>query len=356
MSSGFPFRTDTLLAHIADTNYNKQTLTDELVQYSFLSDTVMNATCSRTPFFTAAQFQDIMVHNSPVSERVWPYLKDALDAMDVKDKAHKDTIIEAQANDTLRTAGAIERDMAVAHTQRFEGIATMLNYYTAYDTVPDSTYALIHFLADSLPDKQWNRVAVGVALKADTTSWARSILDSIPKENADDSTFYDYYDLAISLKEDTLTWFDVDSTQRSLVDNIASGTSSVKYRAEAVQMLLDDTVFVRIPEQVPQEPSERRGYEETPEQDLVSESKVTVYPNPFSNEFTVSYTLPDTVNELTFEVFDLTGRLVLSETVSSTYSGKRVLNVGDCKGLYVLRLNADGYMVRSEKLVCIYDR
>lgn len=128
----------------------------------------------------------------------------------------------------------------------------------------DSTYALIHFLADSLPDKQWNRVEVGVALKADTTSWARSILDSIPKDNADDSTFYDYYDLAISLKEDTLTWFDVDSTQRSLVDNIASGTSSVKYRAEAVQMLLDDTVYVRIPEQVPQEPSGKWAGEEEP--------------------------------------------------------------------------------------------
>ena len=208
----------------------------------------------------------------------------------------------------------------------------------------------------TIGDKQWNRVAVGVALKADTTGWARSILDSIPKETLDDTTFYDYYDLAIDLKKDTLTWFDVDSTQRALIDTIAAGISTVKYRAQAVQMLLDDTVFVRIPEQVPQSPSERRAHQENPEQELISKSEVTVYPNPFSNEFTVSYSLSDTVNELKFEVFDLTGRLVLSERTNSTFSGSRRLTVGDCKGLYILRISADGQAIRSEKLICVYDR
>lgn len=88
----------------------------------------------------------------------------------------------------------------------------------------------------------------------------------------------------------------------------------------------------------------------------MTESNVKVYPNPFSNEFTVSYTLSDTVSELKFEVFDLTGRLILNEYVNSTFTGTRTLTVGDCKGLYVLRMSADGQAIRSEKLICIHER
>lgn len=153
-------------------------------------------------------------------------------------------------------------------------------------------------------------------------------------------------------------WFDMDGAQQTLVNNIASGHSSLKFQAQAVQMLLGDSNVVRIPEQLPEAPSGKWGNDEnpTPPETPFAASEVKVYPNPFSNEFTVSYTLPDTVSQLKFEVFDLTGRLVLSEIVTSTYTGTRVLNVGDCKGLYVLRLNADGYMIRSEKLICIHDR
>ncbi len=279
--------TDTLLAHIADTLYSNTTLTTELLQYSLLSDTVLNAACSRYPFFAEAQFQDIIVKNSPVSRAVWPFLITA--SAKVK-QAYRDTLIQAQATDTLRTTGLIEREIEIANTQRFRAIIDIAYTMVDSDTVAGSTHSLIHFLADTLPDKQWHMAAVGIALGADTLSWARSILDGVSLENADDSVFYNYYDLALGLAEDTLTWFSMDSSQIAYITEVATGESTLKHQAQAVQALVGDSSILRIPEQYQGTPSFRLA-EGEPQLKVEEKSKVSVYPNPFKNQFNVIWEL-----------------------------------------------------------------
>ena len=344
--------TDTLLAHLADTNYSNATLKTELLQYSFLSDTVLMQTCERYPFFNEADFQDIMLANSPVTREVWPYLDSAFSKIKV---VYADTIRSAQSTDSLRTVRAVEREKERAANTRFVAINNIIRSKIDSDSIPDSTYHMIHFLADTLPEKQWKMAAVDVCISLDTLSWARSILDSIPLVSKSDSAYYDFQDLSLDLAEDTLTWHDMDSTQNALVSKLVSDSTFISNRAQAVQLLLGDSSVQRIPEQIPGNPSWRvSSPEQTVDDELSNElvKSFKVYPNPSMNRFNLSWS---TEKEATFaiEVFDLTGRSILYEQVSNSAKGVQTLDVGECKGLYILRITGDGQMLRSEKLICI---
>jgi len=135
----------------------------------------------------------------------------------------------------------------------------------------------------------------------------------------------------------------------------ASGNSSLKFQAQAVQMLLGDSNVVRIPEQLPEAPSGKWGDDEDPPaiSPVVSSSKMSVYPNPSKNQFNVAWELEGEEAKLQFEVFDLTGRLVLSETRQATKNGRHVLNLGPCQGFYILRVSENGKPSFEEKLLCV---
>jgi hypothetical protein len=343
-------KTSTLLARLADTTYSNATLKNELLQWSLLSDTVLKAACLRHPSFNEDHILSIVLENSPVTRSVWPYVADILD--NVKEE-YADSIKAAQSTDAQRTLRVIEREKEIAETDRYHVITAHLQTFIDKDDVSDSTYAMIHYLTDSISGKQWKQLAVGTALSLDTLTWARTLLDSLDLLNAEDTAFYDLHNLAIILREDTLTWLDMDSTQRVLITGLAIGETMMKSYAEAVLALVDDTSLVRFPEEF-DIPSERRGEEETPSTTIVRESeRVKVYPNPFSNSFNVQYELVSEAKEVRFEVFDLTGRRLLSETASGVQTGTRVLNLGPCKGFYLLRVTADERTVSSQKLVCI---
>lgn len=170
--------------------------------------------------------------------------------------------------------------------------------------------------------------------------------------SAEDTAFYDLHDLAITLREDTLTWFDMDSTQKVLIDELAEGETMMKGYAEAVLALLDDTSLVRIPEEF-EIPSERRGIEEPETLWTASSEKVTVYPNPFSNNFELSYALGHEVRELQIEVFDLVGRNVKAMRFGKVQTGQISIGLDECLGLYVLRITADNRQIHQQKLICL---
>ncbi len=247
---------------------------------------------------------------------------------------------------------AIGREGAAVRSDLFETVNDILGLYVEADSIP----ALIHYLTDSLATKEYKKLAVGTALSYDTVSWARNILDNLVLENANDSIFYEFNDLAVSLAEDTLTWFDLNGAQITRMWELAESPFDIAIHAQAVLGLVLDTIFERTPEPFPFEPSGKLGEEETSEGEravAAREAVVRVYPNPFSNTFNVQYELANEAGEVRFEVFDLTGRSLLLETVNGVQSGVRSLNLGPCKGFYLLRVVADGRTVKSEKLVCI---
>jgi hypothetical protein len=81
---------------------------------------------------------------------------------------------------------------------------------------------------------------------------------------------------------------------------------------------------------------------ESPEQRLQLGAN---YPNPFSNETTISFTLA-APGHVTLEVFDMLGRRVttLVDLVATAGTHRAVLKgAGMAGGLYVYRLQGDGF-------------
>lgn len=74
-------------------------------------------------------------------------------------------------------------------------------------------------------------------------------------------------------------------------------------------------------------------------------SEVTLYPNPFSNELTMTLPLSDEARNTLVEVFDMMGRKVLSKEVYTRDNTLQIFTPTELTGLsagkYVLRLNRD---------------
>jgi len=343
-----------LLTDIADAGYSNATLTSDLIGAGLLSDQVLTAVCARTPFFSDAQFTTIIVHNSPVTRQVWEHVYPKIGWAG----PYPETIIGAQRTDTLRTLRVIEKEIEIAESERFQLVMQRLDAFVDKDGTPDSTYLMIHWLTDSISGKQWQMLAVGTAIGLDTLEWAKDILTAMDLDNAEDSAFFALHNLSITLRQDTLTWFDMDSTQKALIIGLADGATLMRGYAETVLALLGDTSIMRTPEEFELPSAKFDGEEEDEEMPSAPSitkgtERIKVYPNPFSNTFSVQYELLSEAKEVRFEVFDLTGRLLLSETASGVQIGTRVLNLGQCKGFYLLRVTADDRRVKSEKLVCI---
>lgn len=345
-------KTSLLLARIADTTYSNSTLTSELLQWSLLIDTVLKAVCVRHPFFHEDQFLNIMLHNSPVNREVWPYVAEAFS--NIKEE-FGDSITAAQATDTLRTLHVIEREKEMAETERFLVITAHLQSLIDHDSVPDSTFMMVQWLADSISGKQWKQLAVGTALSLDTLTWARALLDSLDMENAEDTAFYDLHDLAITLREDTLTWLDMSIGQKTVIEELADGETGMKGHAEVILALVNDTVLWREPEPF-ELPSMRLGEEEEIEEEdtgRIATESVTVYPNPFSNSFNITYVLEKEAEEFHVELFDLMGRNVRSIHYQGVTSGQLTVDLGECLGIYMLRIIADNKRIHQQKVVCL---
>jgi hypothetical protein len=84
-----------------------------------------------------------------------------------------------------------------------------------------------------------------------------------------------------------------------------------------------------------------------------SETMVTVFPNPFSNNFNLSYSLPSEAQNLQVEVFDLIGRSVKTVQLENVQNGQMTIELGECLGIYILRMTADGKQVHQQKMVCL---
>jgi len=339
--------TSALLAHIADDQYNTSTLATELLASGFLSDTVLKAAAQRQPFFHENDFTAIVINNSPVSHPVWrTVVRYGLPEID---QTLQDSIAAAQLTDTLRTLEVLRREIMKARSDHFEVVNSIMGLYVEADSIP----ALIGYLVDSLATPEYRRLAVGTALSADTVQWARSILESLDLQNTNDSTFYEFHNLALSLAEDTLTWFSLDSTQLVRMWELAESPFDVAIHAQAVLALVLDIVIERTPEPLPSSHSGKMGEEEGTEARSVTAQSVRVFPNPFRNSFNVEYVLETDARELRMEVFDLMGKKVKEVVLRNVQSGTVSIDLGQCLGIYVLRIEADRRRVHQQKVVCV---
>ena len=257
------------------------------------------------------------------------------------------------AQNTTRTMGAIDFDLESARSERFAAIMGHLEQLTDVDHTLDSVPLAINYLW-SRGDLEFKRLAVGCALGLDSVELARGLLDSLPLTTKEDSTFYDYHDLLITLREGNKTILDLKGPELDPIHDLAYSESSLNAMAEAILALHADSAIIRWHEELP---DERRGQhaQSAPLAIPIAEAKVTVYPNPAMNQFVVKYALGKEARLLVAEVFDVTGRSVYTKSLNATQNGELNIELAPCSGVYSVRLMADGLPVSFTKLIC-FDR
>ena len=78
-----------------------------------------------------------------------------------------------------------------------------------------------------------------------------------------------------------------------------------------------------------------------PETPAVENVTISMYPNPVSDQATVSFNLESNAN-VSYQVFDMTGRMVMSKNVGQFGEGSHQVTINTenlSTGSYILRLN-----------------
>lgn len=114
-----------------------------------------------------------------------------------------------QDNPGYTTPESLSREIVNANAGWLAEIANVTANYTwqeKYDS-------LLVLYRDTLAGQGFERELLQVYMSVDSLQWARSYLDTMTLVGADDSLFANYLDLSLTLKEDTLTWQELDSVQ-----------------------------------------------------------------------------------------------------------------------------------------------
>ena len=85
----------------------------------------------------------------------------------------------------------------------------------------------------------------------------------------------------------------------------------------------------------------KKDFASVPETPSVSNVNVSIYPNPVSSQATVSFELMESGN-VSYQVFDMTGRMVMNQNMGRLAEGKHQVNVNAenlSSGSYILRLS-----------------
>jgi hypothetical protein len=65
------------------------------------------------------------------------------------------------------------------------------------------------------------------------------------------------------------------------------------------------------------------------------------------------YQFGTTKTEMMVEVFDPLGRSVKRTSTHTTGSGTLAIDLGECLGLYLLRISANGVPLHSQRIICV---
>lgn len=348
-------QTQLLLDTITNLNTNDTTLKNVLLNHSPLSDTVLTAYLARDTTVTELNFRDVWLKNLPASQTVWANLQTEINKL--KTQSIKDTLNEAQLdNPSVQTATSLQREIRYfgGRTQLYADEVVI--HYVENDAI-DSAKAYmdtvgIHsmrvaLLATELGDGNWDE--------------ADSSLVKLPLKTDNDTAIYDLFDMLIDLGRDTLTIRDMNTSDSTRVQQIATDTTlDASAMAKGILSILFDSLFFEIPESIPSLPSGKwLGSGEDPEQDEIVNSPTETeyfraYPNPFANSTTVAYNLGNECESgCALRLYDLRGRIIVEENLSFK-DGKGQFTIDMNRydsGVYYCNLYGNQQLLQTEKLI-----
>ena len=123
------------------------------------------------------------------------------------------------------------------------------------------------------------------------------------------------------------------------------------FRARALLSRFDATKYINPCEQpaFPQKVTTAGRMEATDINTIATLAKTSIFPNPNSGSFSISY--EGNAKQLSIEVYNILGALVASQP-ATTENGSSVTQIsGLPEGVYMIRLNGDGALIKTERII-----
>jgi hypothetical protein len=337
--------TDSLLVAIADTTLSNVSLTSLLKANSPLKDSTLIELFLRQQNLNDTLLIDLLSLNLPANKTVCDSLSSLLMSKSYT-QSSKDSIAQLQAyNYYTSTPVQVLREINWKQGEWYRIISDMENAYIE----DDDFGALISFYKDSL-GIGFEKDLFATYLGADSLSLAFSYLDSLPLNSLNDTLFKDYHTLYLQLQMDSVSWLQIDSTQRETLHTLASIPSEIQGYALSAMELIGDTVIFAQPE-LSTPPQIRIGkYNET-NKSANPEKKFTVFPNPNNGSFTIRF--DDAGYGTLIQIVDLTGRIVFSSKKQQEETLIQLNLSTLSEGVYFCTLFHEGVVVGTERIVII---
>jgi hypothetical protein len=80
-------------------------------------------------------------------------------------------------------------------------------------------------------------------------------------------------------------------------------------------------------------------------------AQMVVYPNPFSNAFTINYNIPKENKKGVFQLYDVYGKLVYQIGLTTSVNQLQVVASSLKPGIYFASLVVDGAIIKTEKII-----
>lgn len=200
-------------------------LKNELLATPTLSDTVMIATLMRPQTLTPGHIKEILVPNSPLTDKVIKVLNEQTLPPGIKTE-----IQAAQTGESERSI--LEQQISIIETERTLAVSELMQLY-AEDTTGTGPANIIAFL-ETQPDVNSKQILVQSYYSSGECSEAQNMLEQLPKLTSDEIDFYTLYSILAELCTAGNTVYDLSPVQKQVVETLALSNSMVSANAQAI--------------------------------------------------------------------------------------------------------------------------
>lgn len=197
---------------------------------------------------------------------------------------------------------------------------------------------------DLLPEDK--RILIPIHIKKEKYNEARNVLNTFTVITVEDQLFYD---LLITIGETDRVLAEITVSEKQTVENVANSQTPVAIQAQSVLAELNQTSYIRFPQQIPPNSSAMvlSGEESTETQNTITtKQNITVYPNPSQGEFTINF---EESKNGQGQIIDATGRVVLVIDVNNTQNNYQINDLP--YGIYTLIINYNDGSVEYTRVI-----
>ncbi|MCB9361485.1 MAG: T9SS type A sorting domain-containing protein [Flavobacteriales bacterium] len=322
---------------------------------------IKNTLIAASPYLSDEVLLAYMQANAPNGHLKQVLLANSPLSKEVQEALHQTNLpkgIKNQLNNVQE--GLSARDELGIETAYYENEVTktkndIIRYYLFEEGIEERMKQIISFLEqENCPKDKCIKTCIYTANKEYTKAQQEL---AILAQNAENSDFCKLYDKMIELEQSSSIEEELknNSTIQTSIIEVAELTTEKQEVAIARNLLLRAELTSYVDEIEPFIPSGagarliNQEKNETSNLELETSNRISVYPNPTSNEVNIAHKLNVENGKIIFEVYNMMGLMVINEVLSSTNNTIKVNNLKS--GVYFYNITQNNTTIKTDKLM-----